>query len=283
SPPTVLPTSPSSRSGRGATGRRCSGGWPSTCPPRRASSSRRSRRPSPTSRSTATAPPSSLDRATMPARGSGTGPSPPPRCSRWGSRPRCATSCAGTRATRAPTARCRAVSTGPAPTASPATTPRGRTAKLAALRDSFGEALYASIGRAMAQHGIDFLPGSAELGDFDPTSTSIALAPGGELGHLPEPALKRTFERYWEELVARRRGDTDSDGYSPYEVRNVDAFVRLGEKQRALDLLDQLLADQRPRGWNEWAEIVWPDRDAPRLIGDMPPTWVGSPVVRSVP
>ena len=157
-----------------------------------------------------------------------------------------------------------------------------RTAKLAALRDAFREALYASIRRTIAQHGIDFLPGSAELGDFDPTSTSIALAPGGELGHLPEPALTRTFERYWEELVARRRGDTDSDEYSPYEVRNVGAFVRLGEKQRALDLLDQLLADQRPRGWNEWAEIVWRDREAPRFIGDMPHTWVGSTFVRSV-
>ena len=33
----------------------------------------------------------------------------------------------------------------------------------------------------MAAHGIDYLPGAAELGDFDPTSTTIAFAPGGEL------------------------------------------------------------------------------------------------------
>jgi len=33
-----------------------------------------------------------------------------------------------------------------------------RTAKLAALRDAFREALYASIRRTIAQHGIDFLP-----------------------------------------------------------------------------------------------------------------------------
>src|SRR5438128_2514763 len=122
-----------------------------------------------------------------------------------------------------------------------------RTAKLAALRDAFREALYASIRRTIAQHGIDFLPGSAELGDFDPTSTSVALAPAGEIGNLPEPALTRTFDRYWGEFEARRHGDTDWEEYSPYELRNVGAFVRLGEKQRALELLDALLAHQRHR------------------------------------
>ena len=38
---------------------------------------------------------------------------------------------------------------------------------------------------ATAQHGIDFIPGAAELGDFDATSTTIALAPGGEQERLP--------------------------------------------------------------------------------------------------
>ncbi len=157
-----------------------------------------------------------------------------------------------------------------------------RTAKLAALRDAFREALYASIRRTIAQHGIDFLPGSAELGDFDPTSTSVALAPAGEIGNLPEPALTRTFDRYWGEFEARRHGDTDWEEYSPYELRNVGAFVRLGEKQRALELLDALLADQRPQAWNQWSEILWRDREAPRFIGDMPHTWVGATFVRAV-
>ncbi len=157
-----------------------------------------------------------------------------------------------------------------------------RAAKLAALRDDFRQALYASMRRTMAQHEIDFLPGSAELGDFDPTSTSIALAPGGEVGNLPEPALTRTFDRYWAEFETRRRGDGDWEEYSPYEVRNVGAFVRLGEKQRALDLLDALLADQRPRAWHEWPEILWRDREAPRFLGDMPHTWVGATFVRGV-
>jgi len=157
-----------------------------------------------------------------------------------------------------------------------------RAAKLAALRDAFRKTLHASIRRAMAQHRIDYLPGSAELGDFDPTSTSIALAPGGELEHLPAPALARTYDRYWAEFESRRRGDTDWDEYSPYELRNVGAFVRLGEKQRALELLDYCLADRRPRGWNEWPEVLWRDPGAPRFIGDMPHTWAGSDFIRSV-
>src|SRR5205823_568535 len=68
--------------------------------------------------------------------------------------------------------------------------------KFAALRDAFRESVYASIVRTVADHGIDYIPGSVELGDFDPTSTAIAVVPGGEIGNLPEPALTRTFDRY---------------------------------------------------------------------------------------
>jgi hypothetical protein len=65
-------------------------------------------------------------------------------------------------------------------------------------------------------------------------------------------------------------------------ARNVGAFVRLGQKERALALLDYFVGDQRPAGWNQWAEIVWRDPAAPRFIGDMPHTWVGAGFNRSV-
>ena len=154
--------------------------------------------------------------------------------------------------------------------------------KFAALRDAFRESLYTSIARTVADHGIDYIPGSVELGDFDPTSTAIAIVPGGELGNLPEPALSRTFDRYWEEFEKRKDGASDSDAYTPYEIRNVGTFVRLGQRERALALLDWFLADRRPVGWNEWAEIAWRDPTAPRFIGDMPHTWVGAGYIRSV-
>jgi hypothetical protein len=153
--------------------------------------------------------------------------------------------------------------------------------RFAALRDDFDRDLSASISKAMEQHKIDFIPGSVELGDFDPTSTTIALLPGGEFKAF-QPALMRTFDRYYEYFTGRRDGRIESEAYTPYELRSVGALVRLGERQRALEVLDFLMQGQRPAAWNQWAEVVWRDRDLPRFIGDMPHTWVSSGFVRSL-
>ncbi|MCK7582500.1 MAG: hypothetical protein MZV65_47585 [Chromatiales bacterium] len=50
-----------------------------------------------------------------------------------------------------------------------------KAANFAALRDAFQQDLLESIRCTMEKHRIDYLPGAAELGDFDPTSTTIAL------------------------------------------------------------------------------------------------------------
>jgi len=154
--------------------------------------------------------------------------------------------------------------------------------KYAALRDGFRESLYGSIAKTMAAQGIDYIPGSVELGDFDPTSTSIALVPGGERAELPQPALQRTYERYYDDFRGRLDGKGDWEECSAYEMRNIGALVRLGQRDRALELLDFFLGLRRPAGWNEWAEITWRDATAPRFIGDMPHTWVGAGYVTSV-
>jgi hypothetical protein len=153
--------------------------------------------------------------------------------------------------------------------------------RFAASRDEFAAELHASIRRAIELHGIDYVPGSADLGDFDPTSTTIALAPGGEAERLPRPALERTFERYWEEFTARRDGTRPWDAYTPYELRNVGAFVRLGWRDRAQELLRWFHAHRRPAGWQGWAEVVGRDPRQPRFLGDTPHGWVGSDYVRS--
>lgn len=155
-------------------------------------------------------------------------------------------------------------------------------ARIAALRDEFRQDLYASIGRAMAARGIDFIPGSVELGDFDATSTTVAVAPVGELGHLPDGALRRTFERYWEDFEGRRRGSRQWENYTPYELRTVGTMLRLGWKSRAHQALDWFFQYRRPPAWRHWAEVVWRDPATPKFIGDMPHTWVGSDFLRSV-
>ena len=54
--------------------------------------------------------------------------------------------------------------------------------RLARQRDQFRHDLHASLRASAEVHGITYLPGAADLGDFDPTSTTIALSPVGE-GH----------------------------------------------------------------------------------------------------
>ena len=152
--------------------------------------------------------------------------------------------------------------------------------RFAALRDAFRKDLYASIRETLKLHQIDFIPGAVELGDFDATSTTVAVDPGGELGRLPQPALDRTFERY-DEFFRQRRAEAKWDAYTPYEWRVVGAMIRLGWRDRALEQMAFFMEGQRPAAWNHWAEVVWRDPKAPRFIGDMPHTWVGSDFIRA--
>lgn len=154
--------------------------------------------------------------------------------------------------------------------------------RLRAQRDDLRRDLHAALAATMERHHLDLLPGSVELGDFDPTSTAIAFDPCGEDVQLPRAALERTFERYWREHEARRRGEQPSDAYTAYEVRSATALLRLGWKQRALDLIAALIADQRPPGWRQWPEVSTRDPRAPRFLGDLPHGWIASSFVRAV-
>jgi hypothetical protein len=93
----------------------------------------------------------------------------------------------------------------------------------------------------MAMHGIDYLPGSVELGDFDATSTTVGIAPGGELHNLPNDAVHATFDRYWEHFASRRDGTREWQDYTPYELRTVGTFIHLGQRRRAHEALAYFL------------------------------------------
>jgi hypothetical protein len=157
-----------------------------------------------------------------------------------------------------------------------------QAARFAALRDAFARDLGASIAATMALHGIDYVPASVELGDFDPTATAAAIAPGGARALLPPAALARTFERYLAEVDARREGRAAWENYAPYEIRNAEALVHLGQREGALRVLDFLFAGRRPAAWNQWAEIVWSDPATPKFVGDMPHGWVASTYLRAL-
>jgi hypothetical protein len=154
--------------------------------------------------------------------------------------------------------------------------------RIARARDEFARDLEASIATAVKQRGIDYIPGCAELGDFDATSTTIALTPAGEQSKLPWDLLHNTFERYWHDFAARADGTRSWNDYTPYEWRTVGSFVRLGQRERAQAAIDFFFTSgARPPAWNQWAEVVGHDAREPRFIGDMPHAWVASDFVRS--
>src|SRR5688572_15253279 len=157
----------------------------------------------------------------------------------------------------------------------------GDARRIARQREEFSRDLHASLRASIAHHRIDYLPASADRGDFDGTSTTIALSVAGQQASLPQRELRQTFERYWKEFLARH-GGTVWDVYTPYELRSVGTFVRLGWRERAARLLDGFLADRRPAGWNQWAEVIGRAEREPRFVGDMPHGWVASDYIRSV-
>ena len=150
------------------------------------------------------------------------------------------------------------------------------------LRDIFQTNLMNSINLTMKNHKINYIPGCAELGDFDATSTSIALYPVFAQNILSADAVKNTFNKYYEYFSNRKTNKIDWVNYTPYEVRLIGSFMMLNELDKAKELVEFFLNDQQPRGWNHWAEVVWHNKRYPGFIGDMPHTWVGSDFINSL-
>lgn len=158
----------------------------------------------------------------------------------------------------------------------------GHYQRISALRDTFEVNLYRSLQLAMKVRNIDYIPGCVELGDFDPTSTTIALTPCNELHNLPKPQVFNTFDKYYKFFTDRRDGKISWVNFTPYENRLIGSFFLLGQRDRAYELIEFFLQHQRPAGWHHWAEVVWHDYREPRFIGDMPHTWVGSDFINAI-
>lgn len=139
----------------------------------------------------------------------------------------------------------------------------------------------ASVQRSMARHHIATLPGAAELGDLDPTSSTIALDPGEALSDLPRAAITATFDSAWATLQRRSASGAEWEVFTPYEWRDVGALIRLGQPERADAYSTWLMSMRRPREWNQWSEAIWRDPRAPKFIGDMPHGWVASDFIRA--
>lgn len=153
-------------------------------------------------------------------------------------------------------------------------------AEIEAQRDRFQRDLHAAIAAAVKFWKIDYIPGATSMGDFDATSTTMGLDPAGEQGRLDPKLLANTFDRQWRRVMARPVSGDWAD-YTPYELRNVSAMVRLGWRERANRMLDFYMGDRRPGGWNGWAEVVGRDPREIRFLGDVPHAWVASDYIRA--
>jgi hypothetical protein len=137
----------------------------------------------------------------------------------------------------------------------------------------------------MARHRVELLPDGADRGDVHATSAAVVASPGGEVGLMPETiarALERTLERHWEELGARRDGRSTWDSLDLTELRTVGATLRLGRRDRAHEMLEWYMAQQRPAGWYQWPTVARRDSTTPAFVGDMADASVGAEYIRSV-
>ena len=159
---------------------------------------------------------------------------------------------------------------------------REEAEEFAGERDDFQIDLSRSLLRSIRNKNIDFIPGCAELGDFSGLSTTVAITPCEVEAILPQRELSNTFDTSYRMFQDRKANRIPWDAYLPYEARFIGAYVYLGERDRANDVLDYLMRDRRPLSWNGWGEVVWKDYRAPKNVGDMPHAWAASDFIRSV-
>jgi hypothetical protein len=151
--------------------------------------------------------------------------------------------------------------------------------EIAASAKAKGQEFAANLARSLRmtseELGSGVIHGSADREDVDPTSTSIAFEPCRVEEVLPAELIPATYDLFAGQL--KLFGAPDFEGsYTPYVIRNLNAFVALGRFDDAFRLLSLVLAGRRPSGWRHWAEVVWSAPRAPDYIGDMPHTWIGA-------
>ena len=109
--------------------------------------------------------------------------------------------------------------------------------RITTLCEDFQKTLSASLDLVIRERGLDFVPGSVEFADFDPSATSIAITIADALQHLPRAAIEQTYDKYLQGFRTRVSGEVPWTNYSAYEIRIIGALVRLGRREEAHELL----------------------------------------------
>nr|MBC8485187.1 discoidin domain-containing protein [Bacteroidota bacterium] len=93
----------------------------------------------------------------------------------------------------------------------------------------FKKCFYDSMRKTIEFYDIDYIPASASLGDYDPTSTAVAIMYCDEIHNLPEKELKYTFDKYYNNLAKRFKPNAEYR-FTPYELRSTPAFIYMDQK-----------------------------------------------------
>jgi hypothetical protein len=141
--------------------------------------------------------------------------------------------------------------------------------------EEFAASLARSIRMTAAAMGRNVIPGSADRDDVDPHATAIAFEPCRVEDALPPELLPATFD-IAADFIQKISTPDFHGNYTPYIVRDLNAFVALGRYADAFALLAAVLKGRRPAGWRGWAEVVWSDARVADYVGDMPHTWIGA-------
>lgn len=144
------------------------------------------------------------------------------------------------------------------------------------LAASLRETLRTSMLTVIMERKLNYVPGSVEWADFDPTATSNAISLLQCADDFPPKPLAATFDLFVRDFRRKHSGEMDWNNYTAYEIRIVGALVRLGMRDEAVELLETFLEDQRPQRWDQWPEITWRDLRSPGHLGDVPHTWISA-------
>lgn len=155
-------------------------------------------------------------------------------------------------------------------------------ARWSAAAARLSQGIAQSLEETRREKQLDYIPGSLEWADFDPTATANAITLFDVPLEMNRAAVDWTFEKYLADWRRKRSGELEWSNYTAYEVRIIGAFVRLGQRANALELLRFFLSDQRPQAWNQWPEITWADPSWPGHIGDVPHTWIAAEFAMAV-
>lgn len=156
-----------------------------------------------------------------------------------------------------------------------------RAAELLKLSTDFKKNVLSSLQLVIEKNQLDYLPGSVELADFDPTATAVIAQILIDSDFLDQPSFSSTFKKYLQGFQSRH-GRSASDSwinYTPYEIRIMGALAKMGDRSSVNDLAHLFLSHGTPVDWHQWPEIIWKDLDAPAHLGDLPHSWVGAEYV----